>query len=390
MNLRTVFKHTCADFIAGNAVIWKGPPGFGKTDLTNKVFDWLRKQNPGKRVGLSCFFMATQSEIGFTGLPWKGERDYGDGKIVTVTDPAVPQWYMATDPETGQRLPASMFDLVLLVIEEWGQGSAETKRAGAEVLRAGGTPPWYLPPGSPRLALTNVDSRDGVTKEFDFIIGRRGEYEISGDADVWIEDFADKPYSWGGKPWEVMPFTKAFAKQHPEILFEPKPDKQGPWCNPRTLCMADRYAQVIAQFNGAPDGSTAAQLEGFIPVNDADFTSGLAGKIGMAAATQYVGDLQFLVELPKYEAVVADPEGTPVPKKADLLMLMAYKMAGMAKVEDLKSVLQYISRLPKDMSVTFVSSLLRRDYKRFTTEPAMAAWISKNAQLISIIATLAT
>jgi hypothetical protein len=379
MNLRTVFKHTCADILAGNAVILKGPPGFGKTDLMGKVGVWWKNQNPGKRVGLSCFFMATQSSIGFTGLPWKGEREI-EGRRFTVTDPAIPQWFMATDMDSGEVRPASLFDSVLLVIEEWGQGEAETKRAGAEVLRAGGTPPWYLPAGSPRIALTNVDARDGVTKEFDFVIGRRGEYEITGDVDVWLEDFADKPYSWQGRTWDVMPVTKAWAKQHPEVLFEPKPEKQGPWCNPRTMCMADRYAQVMSHMNNNE-----------IPVKDSGFVEGIAGKIGMAAAVSYVGHLQFMLDLPSYETIVADPKGTPVPSKADLQLLMAYELAGRTKVEHLAEVITYMSRkeMPKDMSVTYVSSLLRRDYKSIVNEPAMQAWISKNASLVSIIASLA-
>jgi hypothetical protein len=217
-----------------------------------------------------------------------------------------------------------------------------------------------------------------VTKEFDFIIGRRAEYEISGDADVWIEDFADKPYTWQGKTWNTMPVTKAWAKQHPEILFEPKPDKQGPWCNPRTLTMADRYAQVMAEFNN-----------GTIPVSDGGFVEGMAGKIGMAATQSFVSHLQFLIELPHYEDVVKDPDGTVLPKKADLLMLMAYELAGRCQVPDLGNVIKYVSRMPKDMSVTFVSSLLRRDYKRIVNEPAMQAWINKNAQLVSVIASLA-
>jgi len=380
MNLRDTFRLVQADILAGNATIIKGPPGFGKTDMMAKVAKWLVQQHPGKRVGLSCFFMATQSSIGFTGLPWKGEMVV-EGNRYTITDPAIPQWYIATDLATGERRPANLFDIVLLVIEEWGQGDAETKRAGAEVLRAGGTPPWYLPPGSPRIALTNVDARDGVTKEFDFVIGRRVERTVTPDVDVWIEDFADKPYEWQGKKWSVLPVTKAWAKQHPEILFEPKPEKQGPWCNPRTLTMGDRFVQVMTEMHG-----------GKTPVNSSLFMEGLVGTIGMAATTSYVGHLQFQLELPHYEDVVKDPMGTPVPTKADLQMLMAYELAGRVKTPDLAQVIQYMSKkpgMPQDMAITFVSSLLRRDYKTIINEPPMQAWISKNAGLVSIIAGLA-
>ena len=85
---------------------------------------------------------------------------------------------------------------------------------------------------------------------------------------------------------------------------------------------------------------------------------------------------------------MADPKTTDVPKKGDLQMLMAYSLAGRAKKDDLAPVLTYVSRLPKDMSVTFISSLLRRDYKGIINEPPMQAWIAKNANLVSIIASL--
>lgn len=380
MNLRTAMRQLQANILAGNATVIKGPPGFGKTDLMAKAATWYKQQyqaqKPGARIGFSCFFMATQTPIGFTGLPWKGEREYG-GKKWTITDPAIPQWYMATDLDTGEVRPGSEFDTVFLVIEEWGQGSPETKRAGAEVLRAGGTPPFYLPPGSPRVALTNVDARDGVTKEFDFIIGRRGELEVTGDVDVWLEDFADKPYAWQGKIWEVDPVTKAWAKANPGVLFEPKPTKQGPWCNPRSLTNADRYIQASTSLNG---GTSPLKVDGFLEA--------LAGHIGMGAAASYGAHMQFALELPQYEDVVKDPGGTPVPTKADLQMLMAYSLSGRCKVAHLPEVIKYISRLPKDMSVTFITSLLRRDYKSIIGEPAMQAWISKNAHLVSIISTL--
>lgn len=376
MNLRTIKRHVQANILAGNAVVIKGPPGFGKTDLTGQLASWWKTQNLGKHVGFSCFFMATQTPIGFTGLPWKGEREYG-GKKWTVTDPAIPQWFLATDLDTGEVRPGSEFDTVFLVIEEWGQGSPETKRAGAEVLRAGGTPPYYLPAGSPRVALTNVDVRDGITKEFDFVIGRRGELEVTGDVDVWIEDFADKPYRWGGKVWTVLGVTKAWAEANPPILFEPKPEKQGPWCNPRSLTNADRYIQAITSLNN-----------GVVPVDDPGFVEALSGHIGMAATVSLTAHLQFAIQLPQYADVVRDPANTPVPNKADLQMLMAYELAGRCKVQDLAPVLQYVSRLPKDMSVTFVSSLLRRDYKAIVNEPAMQAWISKHAYLVSVIAQL--
>lgn len=381
MNLRGVYKQTCANLLAGNTTLITSDPGVGKTDLMAKVARWWHAQHSGKRVGYSTFFMATQSPIGFTGLPWKSTLKHGD-KEWTITDPAIPEWYMAYDMETGKRLPASEFETVLLVIEEWGQGSPDTKRAAAEVLRAGGTPPFYLPPGSGRIALSNVDARDGVLKDFDFLINRRGVLHAEGDFDVWDQDFASFPYEWQGKQWTVMPETRAWAKQNPNLLFEKRPDKQAPWGTARSVTNADRYVQAITEMNG-----------GKIPIEDPDFTSAIAGHVGMPVARSYVATLQFSLELPSLEDVVANPLDTPVPNRADLQMLMSYGLAARVQPDQLGPVIEYMSkdgkpRMPKDMAITFISSLIRRDYKRFINVPAMTAWVHKNAYLVSAVTAL--
>ncbi len=225
-----------------------------------------------------------------------------------------------------------------------------------------------------RLACTNQGSRYGVSKDFDFAIARRFQLEIEGDIDVTLQ-YMDKPYWHQGKQWQTLPVTKLFAKQHPEVVFEKEPEKQGPWCNPRQLCAVDRYVQEMWRINGNQEVT-------------AEMTSVIAGGIGMPATQALLTHFQFLVELPQYDDVVSDPANTPVPNKADLQMLMAYQLASLTKVPDLAACIQYIKRFPKDMAVTYITALLRRDYKGIINQPPMQAWISANAALVSIISAL--
>jgi hypothetical protein len=215
-----------------------------------------------------------------------------------------------------------------------------------------------------------------VTKDFDFCIARRTVINVTGDVDVWIEDFADKPYKHQGREWNVMPVTKAWALAHPEVLFEKEPDKQGAWCNPRTITAFDRYMQIKTEIDGKLDPSDPMLLEAG------------EGTIGMPATQSIVQHLQFRLELPSYDTVCKDPAGTPVPQKADLLMLMAYELAGLVKAPDLAPVLTYIQRLPKDMAITFINAALRRDYRGLINEPPMQGYIKKNSALLAIIAGL--
>lgn len=384
MNIIDAVRTTKHLFASGQAVLWESPPGLGKSQVALQLFMQLRDEGAqrGEKWGLGIIFAATQTPPDLIGYQFKGERSFPTGEIdadgkpvmgkpVTITDPSVPLWMISTEGK-----PAFMYDKFFLIIEEYGQGEGDVKRACAEIFLNGGTAPWYLPPGSVRLGLTNTDSRDGVTKDFDFAIARRSRIAISPDIEAFLK-WADKPYTHQGRQWEVMPVTKAWAAANPQVVFEDKPAKQGPWCNPRQLAAADRYAQL----SFASDGHT-------------EFTSYdlevLEGTIGMAATTSYAAHMQFLTQLPQYADVISDPANTPVPERADLKMLMAYQLASLAQAGDMGPVLTYVQRMPKDMGVTFVSALLRRDYKGMINTPAMQAWINKNAALVSLISTLAS
>lgn len=389
MNLHAAQKEIRRLIKAGNAVLLGGSSGLGKSSICIEEFERLKREGlkTGVRWGLGTIFAATQTPPDLIGYQYKGQRDFGDGKIVPVTEATVPLWCLSV-PHTmivqdaagndqivhdPGGMPAWMYDKYFLIIEEYGQGEGDTKRALAEIFLKGGTPPWYMPEGSVRIGCTNMGIRYGVSKDFDFCIARRTAINVQGDIDITL-NYLDKPYVHNGRKWLTMPVMKAWAKAHPETVFEAEPKEQGPWCMPRTLCDADRYLQICAEENN-----------GDVPLDDAYIAETLAGIVGQGAASSIMGHLQFRLQLPAYEDVVKDPTGTPVPDRPDLKMLMAYEMAHRTKKDDLAPVITYMQRLPKDMAVTYVTALLRRDYKGVISEPAMQGWISKNAALVSII-----
>jgi hypothetical protein len=270
-----------------------------------------------------------------------------------------------------------MFDHFMVIFEEYGQGDGDCKRAAAEIFLNGGTPPHYLPPGSIRVASTNTGARYGVSKDYLFSIARRTLIEVTGDVDVLVNHL-DKPYTYQGETWNTMPLTKHWAKTHHNVVFEDEPEKDETWCNPRTMCAVDRYLQKKIEMTGKP-----------IDINDGRTMEMMRGTFGMAATQSYFTHMTFSLQLPSMEEVVNDPHGTPVPTKADLQMLMAYTVAGRVDVNTITPCLTYMSRLPRDMGVTFVQALLRRDYKGMINTPAMQGWISRNSALVSIVSSLA-
>jgi hypothetical protein len=383
MNIIEAQKEMRCNIEAGIATLLVSGSGMGKSSIMLAEFEHQKAEGAkkGERWGLGIIFLATQTPPDLIGYQFKGEKEYemADGQKVrvTITDPSVPLWMLSVphgDDPGGK--PAFLYDKFFLIIDEYGQGEPDTKRAAAEIFLKGGTAPWYLPAGSVRVAATNEGSRYGVSKDFDFCVARRGRIAISPDIEPLLQ-FMDKPYVHQGKVWQTSPVVKFWAKRHPEIVFEAEPKEQGPWCMPRTLCDADRYLQVKARMNG-----------GTIPT-DASTIETLSGIIGMPATTSLVADIQFRLELPSYEDVIKDPANTPVPDKPDMKMLMAYEMAHQTQVNDLAAVVAYLQRFPKDMAVTYVTSLLRRDYRNFINSPAMQGWIAKNAALVSVISSLA-
>jgi len=386
MNLNQARREATRLINSGQAVMFSSGSGIGKSQTVYQMFEQIKARDAEKNItwGFGTIFAATQTPPDLIGYQFKGERAFPTGEVdaegrpalrtVTVTDPSVPLWMISTEGK-----PAWMYDRFFLFIDEYGQGEGDVKRGLAEIFLNGGTSPWYLPAGSVRVAATNKGVRYGVSKDFDFCIARRTLLEIDGDVDVWLS-YADKPYIHQGRQWVTMPVIKAWAATNPQILFEQEPKDQGPWCNPRQLCAVDRYLQVTFEEQGNQDVDALA-------------ISSIAGTIGMPAAQSLINHLQFRLELPSYADVVSDPDGTPVPTRADLQMLMAYELAGYTRAEDLAACITYIQRLEKvakDMGVTYISALLRRDYKNIINQPAMQGWINKNATLISVIHALSS
>ena len=123
---------------------------------------------------------------------------------------------------------------------------------------------------------------------------------------------------------------------------------------------------------------------GVIPYEDPAYIQATAGMIGMPATKSILDACRFTLDLPTKEQVVKDPTGTEIPTRPDLLMLMMYELAARTKPDEIGPVLQYVSRVKMvSMHITFVTAMLKRDYKGIIDHPAMKAWISKNAQIVA-------
>lgn len=344
---------------AGVSIELESSPGRGKSSFVEQMVRKLSARD-NEEWGFAVAFLATYIPVDLMGMPFKGEKTI-DGETFTVTDLAMPPWFI-----TRSGKPISHYKRGILLLDEYGQGEPDVKRASADLLLNKRLGPWIVPEGWIVVAASNKASdRSGVTKSFDFVINRRMAISISDDIESWL--------SWADEN-DIHPIIKTFTRDNTDIVFAPGvPKEQGPWCTPRSIVMAGRILCQLAKSKGTdllPTDSIANEL--------------VAGMIGPAAGAQLQATIMLQHEMPAYEDIIAKPNEVKVPEKPDAQMLVCYTLASRVTAKDAVPVLTYVDRMPKDLALTFATAAVKRDPK-LTASPGFLKWIGKNAALIAVI-----
>lgn len=361
MNFTQLEKIAPALLSSGKSFELFSSPGRGKSEFINSLPPMMSRLT-GDKWGFASCFIATQTPTDMMGF-MVPER-IKDRLMSSFT---MPTWMQTIDPVTG--LPdggcALDYEYGVLHLEEFGQGEADTKRSSSELLLNKRLGQWGLGRGWCVWASSNYASdRSGVTKSFDYLINRRGEIKINDDLASW-ERWA---LSHG-----VSPILITFAKQNPNIVFsEGVPEKQGPWCTPRSLVACEKVLMKMADADGKiPTSPEANEIA--------------SGMIGVGGASQLFAMIQLSHVMPAYEDIVKDPKGTQVPTRPDAQMLVCYSLAARVTDKVMKPIVTYIERFPKEFAVTFAKSAARRDPDLIDTE-AFSEWCVKNQTLMGTIA----
>lgn len=347
---------------AGIATEMKSAPGRGKSDF---VEDLVRKlsERDGFQWGFFPLFLATYTPQDLMGYMVPVKQPNGS----IVSQFTTPPWMIDA---SGKHV--NDYQRAIIFLDEYGQGDGDTKRVSAQLLLKGEVGPHKVDLSKVGIiaASNRAKDRSGVTKDFDFVINRRAEIEIQDDLESWLE--------WANTH-NVSPLTCAFANQNPTIVFsDGVPEKQGPWCTPRSLAMADRLLTLKAK--RSPGGQ--------VPTDQLTVET-LEGLIGTGAAQQYMIFVRLDREMPPYDEIVKSPSKAKVPTKPDAQMLISYNLAHRAKLEDTASIIEYIERMPKEFATTFATSVCKRS-PAFVREPAFQKWVRANASLMAGMTSLNT
>jgi hypothetical protein len=359
MKLRDVLARAPHWYAARKSIYLRSAPGRGKTETLLHVPQLLMEAHPGKRFGIvvlngGCFTLTNA-----TGYLWPEEHTGENGESHRYSQFTRPDWWL-----TSEGYPLEAYDGGIIFIDEWDKMDVESKKITGEAALSGRLASHQLPEGWVVWGAGNrAEDRSGSTKELDHLINRRREINIQDDLESLLE--------WGARNG-LLPETLTFIEANPNVVFEPLPEKQGPWCTPRGVAGADRYLRGLAEANG-----------GVIPT-DATTIEEVAGDIGPGAAAQYFAMIRLGLEMPKYEAIVQNPTSVKVPNKIDAQMLVSHSLAARVSVKDAGQVLKYVDRMPKEFAVSFARSAIQRE-ARLATSPDFAKWIGANSALISLM-----
>jgi hypothetical protein len=355
MNLKDLKQELIYMLDARIAAHIKSSPGRGKSELVEDLVKELSIRD-GKPWGFTTLFLATMTPTDMMGYMVPARQEDGTMRSEWTT----PTWMIT--PE-GKHI--NEFERGIVFMDEYGQGDGDTKRVSAQLKLRGEVGPHRLHPGIGIICASNFSTdRSGVTKDFDFCINREGNFTVTDDINCLLEWMAVN---------NILPLTQAFAAQNPHIVFtEGVPEKQGPWCTPRSLVMADKLLKLVYDRTGGSI-ETPQTLET------------VSGIIGAGAAAQYFAFVKLEREMPKFEKIIADPKGVKVPSKPDAMMLVAYNLAHRVTEEHIAPVVQYVERLPKEFGVTFIKVACQRNNKIVAT-PAVQKWALENSSLMASIA----
>lgn len=259
--------------------------------------------------------------------------------------------------------PAYKFKRGLIILEEWGQGDPEVKRACAPLINDRRVGLWDFAGFDVVILSNRPEDRSGVTKEYDFLINRW----VEADLVATLEGFLVAGAALG-----MTPLTLAFAARNEKDLFQAKvPDKQGPWLTQRSL---NKWDDIIKA-----NAARGVDMEHPLMLTAA------AGAMGQGAAGKYMGFAKARAKIPTITSIVSDPEHAPIPEELDVLMFLVFDLAAKTKRDNVKPIFAYVRRLKSDMGVTFFHAVTRRDPTMVSTAE-FSQFAIDNLTLLSAVA----
>lgn len=308
------------------AMIW-GPPGCGKSETIEQV---------AKEDGLELvdFRLAMRDPTDIKGFPMpdaetKTMKFYRDGEL----------------PTEGRGI---------LFLDELVSATPATQACAMQLTLTGRIGDYVLPEGWSIVAAGNRETDRSVVYRMPSALSDRFIHiDFEPDVDDWA--------AWAFKN-NISSNMISFIRFRRDMLnaFDPKARS---FPTSRSWTIVDREIS-----NSNLDSDTEFEL--------------VKGKVGEAAAGEYIAFVKLIRDMPSLDKILMDPEGQPVPtEKLSVMHALATGLVMRTEKNNFDRVMLYVNRMPTEFQVVYVKDSVRRDDKVCDTK-AFQKWVIEHSDVM--------
>ena len=116
-----------------------------------------------------------------------------------------------------------------------------------------------------------------------------------------------------------------------------------------------------------------------VGINNPQIQNLVSAVISDGAACDYINYCKNFVNLPTYEAIIADPLNVDIPKEMSTLYALSGSIGSQVTAQTIDPIMQYIGRMPQEFQLSTFHDFTKRDGKLVTLAP-VRAWLVANAK----------
>lgn len=213
---------------------------------------------------------------------------------------------------------------------------------------------YRMPDGWRILAAGNRVTDGTFSRKLSKALGSRfaTHLELAVDLEEWCAWAVDNAV-----PAEIV----SFLRLRPDLLHHFDAKAQG------NSFPCPRVWATLGQFMGK------LSLEAELPF--------FAGALGFGPAAEFTTFLQTYRDLPSMEAIIAEPDGTDVPREPSVLYALCGAMSRMVTKDNVSQAFRFMKRLPAEFQVVWLRDTLQSE-PLLATSDEFAEWARENGDLL--------
>lgn len=325
-------------------VMLVGAPGIGKTSVPTQIFRDLSDE-----WAFVVSHPTTDDPVDYRGIPMvmRGRDGNEEARFVPVGTLAELQ---ALD-HSGKR--------VLWLIDDLGQAPLAVQAALMQPIGARALNGIRLGENVSIVATTN--RREDKAAVHGIIAPLRDRCVV-----IHLETDLKDWRSWAAKN-EIHPSVVGYLSHAPHMLSKPNPT-------------------LDADASPSPRGwERVSKILDIFSVNHESLVELVAGCIGDGAAHEFNAFLKVGDKLPTPKEIERSPTGSFLPKESMGMYSIVCSLAFCATKKNMGKYVKYVSRMPTEYGIVFVTIATERDPTLMVSTPEIEKWIQKNEEVFHSI-----